>query len=222
MPGCFWLSQTQSLQVFICYVLIFTLFLVYLCGCASVLVCMCICSLTHVHDCIWSSDICFVMHGSPGRLGFPWAPSCGPIHFYPIYSSTSLSFSPPSFPSLSSSLSLSFVYLVMCEIILGWRDEFLPEGLSRGVSLLFNNRLGVYVYLFMVIDYRLVLDNKPHSGGQTDDRVRRLSNIFKSRQTLGSGLGTPAHEKISLLLYPWLPDSYFRKPDWVEWQIKSL
>lgn len=97
---------------------------------------------------------------------------------------------------------LSFVYLVMCEIILGWRDGFLPEGLSRGVSLLFNNRLGVYVYLSMVIDYRLVLDNRPHSGGQTDDRVRRLSNIFKSRQTLGSGLGTPAHEKISLLLYP--------------------
>lgn len=56
----------------------------------------------------------------------------------------------------------------MCEIILGWRDGFLPEGLSRGVSLLFNNRLGVYVYLFMVIDYRLVLDNKPHSGGHTD------------------------------------------------------
>jgi len=39
------------------------------------------------------------------------------------------------------------------------------------VSLLFNNRLGVYVYLSMVIDYRLVLDNKPHSGGQTDVRV---------------------------------------------------
>lgn len=56
----------------------------------------------------------------------------------------------------------------MCEIILGWRDGFLPDGLSGGVSLLFNNRLGVYVYLSIVIDYRLVLDNKPHSGGQTD------------------------------------------------------
>lgn len=57
----------------------------------------------------------------------------------------------------------------MCEIILGWRDGFLPEGLSGGVSLLFNNRLGVYVYLSMVIDIGQVLDNKPHSGGYTDD-----------------------------------------------------
>lgn len=56
----------------------------------------------------------------------------------------------------------------MCEIILGWRDGFLPDGLSEGVSLLFNNRLGVYVYLSIEIDYRPVWDNKPHSGRQTD------------------------------------------------------
>lgn len=105
------------------------------------------------------------------------------------------------YPSLS--LSLSFVYLLMCEIILGWRDGFLPEGLSGGVSLLFNNRLGVYVYLSMVIDYRLVLDNKPHSGGQTDSGVKRLSNFFKSRQwqTFECGLGTPSYENISLPLW---------------------
>lgn len=68
----------------------------------------------------------------------------------------------------------------MCEIILGWRDGFLPDGLSGGVSLLFNNRFGrglevggvARVYLSIVIDYRLVLDNKPHSDGQTDSGGR--------------------------------------------------
>ncbi len=141
--------------------------------CASV--CVCVCFLACVCDCIWSSDLCFVTHGSPRHLGLPRALSCDPIHFYPVRSSaSSLSFplllsSLP--PSLSFFLSLSFVYLLMCEIILGWRDGFLPEGLSGGVSLLFNNRLGVYVYLSVVIDYRLVLDNKLHSGGQTDGKA---------------------------------------------------
>lgn len=108
----------------------------------------------------------------------------------------------------------------MCEIILGWRDGFLPEGLSGGVSLLFNNRLGVYVYLSMVIDYGLVLDNKPHSGGQTDGEAcviypsgitrclvsanssehhhEEAIKLLKCRQrpTLESHRVTQAHEKI--------------------------
>ena len=119
----------------------------------SVCACMCVCFRARVCNCIWSSDLCFVTHGS-----FAWPPTS--TELWPPYISTQCT--PPSplcpflssFPSLSS--SLSFVYLLMCEIILGWRDGFLPEGLSRGVSLLFNNRLGVYVYLSMVIDYRLV------------------------------------------------------------------
>lgn len=189
--------------------------------------CQCVGMHVHLfsHTCTWLDMIfwyLFCHAWLPPTLGLPMSTELWPHTFLPhLLLHLSVLF-PSSFPSLSSSPSLSFVYLVMCEIILGWRDEFLPEGLSRGVSLLFNNRLGMYVYLSMVIDYRLVLDNKPPSGGQTDDRVRRLSNIFKSRQTLGSGLGTPGHEKISLLLYPWLHDSYFRKPDWVEWQIKFL
>lgn len=80
----------------------------------------------------------------------PWLPqalSCDPIHFHPGHSSLLLSVlsTPLGLPfshSLSLSLYPSFVYLLMCEIILGWRDGFLPDGLSGGVSLLFNNRLG--------------------------------------------------------------------------------
>lgn len=85
---------------------------------------------------------------------------------------------PPPPPPVSPSLSL--VCLLMCEIILGWRDGFLPEGLSGGVSLLFNNRLGMYVYLSILIDYRLVLDNKLHSSGQIDGRecFNQLSERF--------------------------------------------
>lgn len=88
-----------------------------------------------------------------------------PYIFWPIDSLVLLLHLSVLFCALSFSLPLSFVYLLKCEIILGWRDGFLPEGLSGGVSLLFNNRLGVYVYLSTVIDIGQVLDNKPNSGG---------------------------------------------------------
>lgn len=136
---------------------------------AHMYVCLPSCTSAQLHMILWS----LFCHAwlSPT----PWPPTSTELwpHTFlprPLLLLLSVLSSLPS-PSLSSSLSLSFVYLLMCEIILGWRDGFLPEGLSRGVSLLFNNRLGVYVYLSMVIDYRLVLDNKPLSGGQTDGRV---------------------------------------------------
>lgn len=101
---------------------------------------------------VTSSDLSFVMHGSLWHFGLPQAPSCDPIHFYPVHSSVL----PSVLLSLPPPVFLSFVYLLMCEIILGWRDGFLPDGLSGGVSLLFNNRLGVYVYLSIEIDDRPV------------------------------------------------------------------
>lgn len=106
---------------------------------------VCACTVT-------SSDLSFVMHGSLWHFGLPQAPSCDPIHFYPAHSSVL----PSVLLSLPPPVFLSFVYLLMCEIILGWRDGFLPDGLSGGVSLLFNNRLGVYVYLSIEIDDRPV------------------------------------------------------------------
>lgn len=111
------------------------------------------CIRARVRACtVTSSDLSFVMHGSLWHFGLPQAPSCDPIHFYPVHSSVL----PSVLLSLPPPVFLSFVYLLMCEIILGWRDGFLPDGLSGGVSLLFNNRLGVYVYLSIEIDDRPV------------------------------------------------------------------
>lgn len=116
---------------------------------------------------MWSFDLCFAVHGLSWRRRLTRA-LCRdppPYIFWPIDSLVLLLHLSVLFCALSFSLPLSFVYLLKCEIILGWRDGFLPEGLSGGVSLLFNNRLGVYVYLSTVIDIGQVLDNKPNSGG---------------------------------------------------------
>ena len=147
--------------------------------CVCVCVCVCVCICFHAHVCVRLHMILWSLFCYAWLPPTPWPPTSTelwPHTFLPhallilLLLLFSVLSSPPSLLS-SLSLSLSFVYLLMCEIILGWRDGFLPEGLSGGVSLLFNNRLGVYVYLSMVIDYRLVLDNKPHSGGQTDGGV---------------------------------------------------
>lgn len=93
------------------------------------------------HTILWS----LLCHARlPATPWLPQALSCDPIHFYPGHSALlpSVLPTPLGLPLLLPLLYLSFVYLLMCEIILGWRDGFLPDGLSRGVSLLFNNRFG--------------------------------------------------------------------------------
>lgn len=103
-----------------------------------------------VHSHILWSQLCHAW--LPVTLRTPTSTELWPHTFLPR-----ALLSPSLCPFVSSSpVFLSFVYLLMCEIILGWRDGFLPDGLSGGVSLLFNNRLGVYVYLSIEIDDRPV------------------------------------------------------------------
>lgn len=134
-----WLDQSQcAIEVF-CKVLTHT-FSLRLCACARVRA-RGRARPTPSHTILWS----LLCHARlPATPWLPQALSCDPIHFYPGHSALlpSVLPTPLGLPLLLPLLYLSFVYLLMCEIILGWRDGFLPDGLSRGVSLLFNNRFG--------------------------------------------------------------------------------
>lgn len=126
---------------------------------------------------IRSSDLCFVMHGFPRHLDSHKHWAVTPYIFTP---GTPHSF-PPSFPLLSACLSFSlFSIFLLCiywcvklfwdggmdSSLMGWAEAWAfcsiidSGGWGWGVS--------ARVYLSIVIDYRLVLDNKPHSDGQTD------------------------------------------------------
>lgn len=125
------------------------------------------------HRCLWSSDLCFVMHGFPRHLDSHkhWA-----VTPYIFTLGTPHSFS-PSFPLLSACLSptlfLSPSIFLLCIywcVKLFWDGGMDSSLMGWAEAWAFCSIIdwGVYVYLSIVIDYRLVLDNKPHSDGQTD------------------------------------------------------
>lgn len=162
-----WLDQSQcGIEVF-CKVLTHTFFL-RSCACVRVRARL----RAGLRRRIWSSDLCFVVHGFPRHLDSHkhWA-----VTPYIFTLGTPHSF-PPSFPLLSACLSFSlFSIFLLCiywcvklfwdggmdSSLMGWAEAW-------AFCSIIDSGGGARVYLSIVIDYRLVLDNKPHSDGQTD------------------------------------------------------